>query len=173
MNFWITGMEVIQAVQTPDNAVPLIGHKATFVRVYVKSDVAGTLSGRLHVPAPGGGTRELQPINSPITATPQGSRREQWGESLNFRLDDDLTAPGTSHATATVFAASTGPEPSPPPSHVQTLQLNFGPRVDLHVYGVVWAATNNNDNMTKVGPAAPWSDFEGHRRFVENVYPVS
>jgi hypothetical protein len=134
-------MESIQSVQTPDNAVPLIGHKATFIRVYVQSDTAGTVSGRLDMPVPGGGTRELLPLNSPITATPLGSRREQWGDSLNFRLDDDLTEQGMTQATATVFATSTGPEPQPPPSHVQTLQLNFAPRVDLHVYGVLWAAT--------------------------------
>jgi hypothetical protein len=54
------------------------------------------------------------------------------------------------------------------------LQVNFSQRIDLHIYGVVWAVTNTSDGQgAPLGSAAPWSDFEGHRRFVENVYPVS
>src|SRR5262249_52473628 len=79
-NFWVTGIEVIQAVQTPDNAVPLIGHKPTFVRVYVQSDAPVEVSGRLDVQAPDGGVRHLSSFGSRVTATPAGSRRDQWGE---------------------------------------------------------------------------------------------
>src|SRR5699024_6688247 len=45
---------------------------------------------------------------------------------------------------------------------------------DLRIYGVVWAAMNHDDDPYDYrGPAAPWSDFEGHRLYVENVFPVS
>ena len=33
----ISGMEVVQAVQTPGNTVPMVALKPTFVRVYVRS----------------------------------------------------------------------------------------------------------------------------------------
>lgn len=32
---------------------------------------------------------------------------------------------------------------------------------------------HDDDPFDYTGPAAPWSDFEEHRQFVENVYPVS
>jgi hypothetical protein len=51
----------------------------------------------------------------------------------------------------------------------------FTRQIDLHVYGLVWACTDNSDSpeFDNRGPAAPWTDLEGHRRFVENVFPVS
>jgi hypothetical protein len=57
---------------------------------------------------------------------------------------------------------------------VSTFTARFTRRFDLHIFGVVWAATNYTDNTYDYrGPAAPWSDFEGHRLYVSNIYPVS
>lgn len=196
-DFLITGVEVIQAVQKPDNSVPLIGHKTTFVRIYVKSNPGTALTGVLDVAVPGGGpARQLPPLSEPVMATPQGSDRTHWDQSLNFKLDDDLTAPGRRTMTAFVARVSDlqqGPaEPKGPGSHplpirpgprpvrlhpseaVREFWPTFGERVDLHTYGLVWAVIDQDDNQNEpIGPAAPWSDFEAHRQYVENVYPVS
>ena len=107
--------------------------------------------------------------------SPAGSRREVWDSSLNFRLDRDLTTEGTRTFEAQVFAVGSGRENPPHPDHLRTLTATFDPRIDLHVYGLIWVATNHDDSpgYDYTGVAPPWSDFEGHRRVVENILPVS
>jgi hypothetical protein len=197
-NFWITGMEVIQAVQTPDNQVPLIGHKTTFVRVYVKSDASVDVTGTLKASVTGGGARELSPYFGRlslhpgnavvVTATPQGSRREVWNDSLNFLLDDDMTdQSGGGSLIATIFSPTTGPEANPPTGqfpHILSQSVVFSERIDFHVIGCVWTCNDNSDgsftakqwanpspNLKKT--PAPWTDYEIHRRYIENLFPVS
>jgi hypothetical protein len=178
-SYWITGMEIVQAVQTPNNEVPLIGFKTTFVRVFVQSSRnRNDITGRLFVPSAEGSTRQLLPIVSnqelTIAVSPTGSDRTKWEGSLNFKLDDDLTAPGTRDIQARIYSASEGLTAIPPTEHTMSMTAKFSKRIDLHVFGVVWAAKNHDDDpYNYTGPAAPWSDFEGHRRFVENVFPVS
>ncbi|MBI3866998.1 MAG: hypothetical protein HY299_00570 [Verrucomicrobia bacterium] len=166
--FSITAMEFIQAVQTPSNSVPMIGYKTTYVRVSVRSDVPVALTGKLRAVS-GRGVYEMIPSNPTISATPQGSNRRVWNETLNFRLDDDLVAPGSREFTASVFVA--GDEAN---AQLRSATINFSQRIDLHVYGLVWSVKDNNDGQgAPLGPAAPWSDYEGNRRYVENVFPVS
>ena len=166
--FSITAMEFIQAVQTSKNTVPMIGYKTTYVRVSVRSDVPVTLTGK-HRANAGPGVREMIPANPTINATPLGSNRRVWIETLNFRLDDDLAAPGSREFTASVFQA--GAEAN---AKLRSATVNFSQRIDLHVYGLAWSVTDNNDGQgAPLGPAAPWSDYEGNRRYVENVFPVS
>lgn len=47
-------MEAVQAVQLPDNSIPLIGFKSTFVRVYLKSDSSIDITGYLITDTPEG-----------------------------------------------------------------------------------------------------------------------
>jgi|GEM_PF-2802274 hypothetical protein len=170
--FWITDVEVIQSVQTPNNAVPLIGHKPTFVRVYVQSAAEMDVTAVL-VTTNAAGPYELKPLIPILKATPQGSQRKNWSQSLNFRLDDELTSPGLRDLRVTVSNPLNLQTP-PSGSQIKSMRLQFSERIDLVVYGVVWSVKNNNDGQgAPIGPAAPWSDFEGHRRYVENVYPVS
>ncbi len=173
-DFWLTGLEVIQSVQTPDNGVPLIGNKTTYVRAYVQSDQPTYISGNLTTTDPNGRQRSIVPTSPTISASPQGSTRSAWSQSLNFRLDDDLVSAGSREVKVILFDPTQGPVADPQSNQVMTLECTFRPRLDLHVYGVVWAVTNTNDGQgAPIGPAAPWSDFEEHRRYVENVYPVS
>ena len=173
-DFWITGIEAIQSVQTPDNGVPLIGHKPTYVRAYVQSDVGMNITGVLRATDAGGRVRQISASAPSVTATPEGSQRGLWSQSINFRLDDDLTSAGTLDIVVALFDPVIGPESNPQANHVETRQLQFSQRIDLRVFGVIWSVKNNDDNQgAPIGPAAPWSDFEIHRVYVENVFPVS
>ena len=53
--------------------------------------------------------------------------------------------------------------------------MTFFPAVSKSAYGVLFAETeiDHDHEEVPVSPVAPWSDFEGHRRFVESAYPVT
>jgi len=199
-SFWITRIEVIQAVQTPDNHVPLIGHKRTFVRVFVQSQASVSVTGSLKASVLGGGTRELSPyfpaLLAPqplpgssgnvivVNASPQGSQRAQWNDTLNFELDDDMTDQSNGGSlTATIFSPTTGPETNPlggQYTNIFKTTVVFTERIDLVVQGCVWTCNDNSDgsfNPTQWANApktpAPWTDYEIHRQYVENFFPVS
>ena len=164
--FTIRGLEFIQAVQTSSNSVPLIGHKPTYLRVFLSSGIPVEVSGGLRFANRGFETR---PLNPGIIPTPQGSNRRKWQESLNFRLPDAMTAPGEQRLALRVFHVSDETQ-----AETRIITVRFSPRIDLHVYGVVWSVKNKDDGQgAPLGPAAPWSDWELHRRYVEHVYPVT
>ena len=61
--YWISGVEAVQAVQTPSGGIPLISGKPTFVHVYVQSDERGhgpwkNIKAELSVTGPNGGIRQ-------------------------------------------------------------------------------------------------------------------
>jgi hypothetical protein len=171
----IAGMEVVQSVQTPDNGVPIVALKPTFVRIYVKSIEAWhgpwQVDARLSVKDAIAGTQhELAPLNpGPITVAPDGGQRDRWSQSFTFLLDRTDTYPGDRTLEARVFEAG-----ATPPGQTFTQNWRFHPPVYASSYGVVWAVTNRADNSgAPIGPAAPWSDFAAHLAFVQNVYPVT
>src|SRR5438034_2988890 len=98
-------MEWIQAVQTPDNRVPLIANKATVVRVYVKMDSPVDVTGRLTAHIAAGGTRDKAPLavggKSYVNVT---SDRNKWESSLNFLLDADMTGWGTREIKVRIYS---------------------------------------------------------------------
>jgi hypothetical protein len=171
-DFWIRKVEAVQAVQNEAGTVPMIGGKPTFLRVFVGSTAPMRL--RASAMAGTGSTAELVlPTGlagtGVLTSTGSGGDRTAWEKSLNFRIPAALTVPGALPVTVTVMPAE-GEEKA----HVLTHTILFGPRIDLTVYGLVWAATDSSDSpIDYVSAAAPWSDFEPHRRFTENVFPVS
>ena len=175
-DYWITGIEVVQASQTNVlNAVPMVADKPTFVRVYLQSlQPAQTwrLAAQLNVHdfATGRDTK-LSPVNfAPVSAPVAGSRRDLWSGSFTFWLGPMETQAGERKFDVHVSAVG---EPSPIPSdHVWSSQVLFHPRVEDQTYGVVWSATDKSDG-TPLGPAAPWSDYAAHTAFVRNVLPVS
>jgi hypothetical protein len=172
---YISGVEFVQAVQTPDNGVPMVAVKPTFVRVYVRASEAWhgpwNLDARLVVRDETTATEhELAPLNHTPIVAPPNVDRGQWGQSFTFMLDRIDTFTGTRTFTVRVFEVGTA---SP---RVETLVTpwTFHPVVYNHAYGVVWAVTNNNDGMNApIGPAAPWSDYAGHVDYVRNVSPVT
>jgi hypothetical protein len=182
VDFRITNLQVVQSIQTFANTLPLVAYKPTFVRVSLRSNEANhgpwKVSARLaaleiatsqhHV---------LQPVSfdpdASITASPTGSHTDRWDDSFTFLLDYGDTTPGDHVFTARVFSGAE--EANPPPDHLFSYQIRFHPYASTSVYGVVWAETALDPLHVEVpiGPAAPWSDFERHRRYVESAFPVT
>jgi hypothetical protein len=112
-NFWITGIEVVQAVQTPDNSVPLIGFKTTFVRVYVQADMnlGFRVTGILTIDTPQPWSRNILPVNQSIEVSVDGNHREIMDDSLLFQLDRDLTAEGERDIEVRIYSVLDDPHP--------------------------------------------------------------
>ncbi len=110
----VTGIQVVQVTQRPDNSVPLIAEKPTVVRVFVKSVgdgakpipmVTGTLRGIRR-------SGELEPLVTPLDnfasyptyADPNPDTREY--HSVNFLLPERWTWEGELELIATVRGPS-------------------------------------------------------------------
>jgi hypothetical protein len=173
----ISGMEVVQAVQTPGNTVPMVALKPTFVRVYVRSVELShgpwQVDARLTVKDAAAGTQhELAPIHpTPIAVSPAGGDRGRWANSITFLLDRVDTYPGDRILEVRVFEVGGG---SPPRTETLTQVWTFHPPVYDSSYGVVWSVTNDDDQShAPLGPAAPWSDFAAHVAYAQNTFPVT
>src|SRR5262249_40577741 len=93
---FITGMELTQSIQTPENQIPLVADKVTFVRVYVQAeaDSAGAWSGvgaRLRV---SGITISISPVTPTIKVSVAGSDRRTLNDSFIFELSGAAVAVG-------------------------------------------------------------------------------
>jgi hypothetical protein len=174
---WVTGIEATQGVQTADNLVPLVGCKRTAVRVYVQgsadgngpwSDVTATLSGAV----------SHSPVNrSTITVSLTGSDRTTSRDSFTFVLDPNEVSPGL-HTFSVLLRLPSGRAESDTSNDAFSQTFNFGPCISNGtgapvVYGAVFANRGIGTDPGPTVPAAPWSDLELHRQFVENTYPLS
>lgn len=80
-------LEVTQAVQTVDNALPLVSEKATVARVYVTGGgTNGLLTVQLHA-SRGGADLSGSPLVQVLLEQP-GTTREDLGHTANFLLPD-------------------------------------------------------------------------------------
>lgn len=183
---WVTGIEITQSIQTYDpssaalsNRIPLIAFKPTVVRVYVQSregsggpwtDVTARLSlSNADESAPFRIARhEHEPSNptGTITVSPGGSNRSTLDDSFYFVLDFFDTAPGERILDVRISSVS-GRAEDTTWNNVLTTRARFPFAIHRTVYGVTYA--NTNPDLA----AAPWSDFEAHRRYTESVLPLS
>jgi len=192
-----TGIEVTQAIQTyvagsppQSNQIPLIGLKRTAVRVYVRSvegargpwrDVTARLTVRnisgLYARGPIR-DRFLLPVNGRsgiITASPTGSNRNTLDDSFLFLLDIDQTAPGIRELQVHISSLS-GRAETNSSNNDMTQRVTFEPDRYMTMWGYTYSNRNNAPSCTESAPngvTPPFSDFEAHRQYVENVYPVS
>jgi hypothetical protein len=178
----IDGIEVTQSIQRyPENSIPLLGYKRTAVRVYLHGTpgVLGpwaSVSGRLAVlnrsGTHAGGpitNRLINPVNGTagvITAATSDTGRGMLGQSLLFELDVDQTAPGERRLEVAVFPTSPRGEPRLE-NNRRSIDVTFTQPIDVTLYGARWA------NGTSGLQAAPFSDFDAHRRVAQNMLPVS
>lgn len=109
-DLFVTGMEVTQGIQNLQNQMPLVAHRATAVRVYVRTqgpaipmgDVRGAL----------GGWRDGQflgivwPENGPIIARGDGGERINRDDSLYFYLPNHWRSAGELTLKAFVYRAN-------------------------------------------------------------------
>lgn len=174
-NIWITGIEVTQGIQVPNNLVPLVGFKATVVRVYVQSreDSNGpwhNVTAQLSV------SRSSRTHgSSSITISPAGSNSRIRGDSFSFLLDRDETATGTRDLTVRISGPAGRPETNTT-DNVRTQSVTFGPARHLTLWGFTYGNRNNGPMCMGGAPndyVPPFSNFETHRQYMENVYPVS
>lgn len=105
-NIEVTGMEISQGIQNLDNAMPLVADRKIIVRVYARETTGRTVSNviarldagaRYLFPSPeegGGGEGGGYGVNlfsQPVTVTPMGGSRLNYGDSFNFEFE--LSAP--------------------------------------------------------------------------------
>jgi hypothetical protein len=169
-DIWITGVEVTQAIQSPDNLIPLIGGKPTAVRVYVQSiqDGAGLWRGVMAKMTVNGHSYDPSLIDPRvgITASEFGSDRYSTFDSFVFLLNSADTAPGPRTVSVNIFTLDHRPE-SDPGNNAISRNIFFNLPLSVSIYGVTYQNTNPN-----LGPA-PWSDFEPHRTYTNTVFPVT
>lgn len=131
----IEGIEITQAIQTfrdpasPPNAIPLVAHKDTIVRVYVAVENLGgygpkgvadevAVSGELRLVGPSLPT-SLPPLNFLVTARPRAQiHRTEASHTLNFRIPAALASSGA-YTTLIVNVWATE-EVEAPPTGVKT-----------------------------------------------------
>ncbi len=173
------GVEVTQAIQVypGGNPIPLIGYKPTVVRVYVRSNGSGwtNVTARLTVTGSGVTGRVLLPrtvsSSNTITVSPRGSNRNVLVDSFNFLLDSDLTAAGVRDLEVHIYSLSSRAE-SNLDNNYASLSIRFNDVVYTSVYGVAFGF-DGIDPEAPALPIPPWTDFEAHRRYSENVMPVT
>ncbi|MEK6409286.1 MAG: hypothetical protein AABN34_20360 [Acidobacteriota bacterium] len=183
---WVQGVEITQSIQTYDpgsaalsNRIPLIAFKPTVVRVYVQSreDAGGPwtdVTARLTLSnaddsAPFRIARHDHEPSNPtrtITVSPGGSNRSTLDDSFYFVLDFFDTAPGERRLEVSISSVS-GRAEDTTTNNTLTTRARFPFAIHRTVYGVTYA--NTNPDLA----AAPWSDFEGHRRYAESMLPLS
>jgi hypothetical protein len=176
-NIWVTGIEVTQGIQVPNNLVPLVGYKATVVRVYAQSqeDSNGPWRNVLAQLSVSGSTAVHGSPNINVSST--GSNPRTNDDSFTFRLNRDETAPGGRDLTVRISGISGRPETSAADNQL-TIHVNFGPERYLTMLGYTYGNRNNSALCRDAGAAPddyvpPFSNFEVHRQYLENAYPVS
>lgn len=177
-DIWVVGIEVTQAIQVyPGNPLPLIGYKPTVVRVYVRSSGSGwtNVTARLTVTGNGVTGRVLLPrtvsTSNTITVSPRGSNRNVLVDSFNFLLDSDLTAAGVRDLQVHIYSLS-GRAESNTENNYASLSIRFNGVIYARIYGVAYGNDGSDPAAPRL-PIPPWTDFEIHRRYSENVMPVT
>ncbi len=180
-DIWVLGMEITQAIQVyPGNPIPLIGVKPTVVRVYVQSLEGGAgpwtdVTARLTVT--GGGTRGivlLPSTTSPsatITVPTGGSNRSILADSFNFLLPPEYAVPGERSFQVNIYSIR-GRLESSTTNNAGSLRIAFKPGVYRTIYVVPYGNDGSDPANPRLAPA-PWTDVEPHRRYTENVFPVT
>jgi hypothetical protein len=178
-DIWITGVEVVQAVQVyPGGGIPLIADKPTVVRVYVRSreDALGPwnrVTARLTVRdirERGFGERTVSPTmpnpRGEITVTTAGSDRTRLEESFNFLLDRSLAAEGERELDVRISDAS-GRRESNAANNAFLQRVRFYQNPGFTFYALRYAYTNPST------AAGPFSEFEAHRAWALSALPMS
>ena len=174
----LDGMEVIQAVQEIGGSIPLVAGKRTFVRAYLGIPT-GTLSvrGELRVARKANGpwttvssfgTADLDAGRSGSTPAQLRGRRENLAYSLDFRLPDKFTRPGSLwFKLGKVQNAGTGQNVQVPGAATRTVIFVRSPRLRLRVINLRYTA-----QTPPVQFAASNNDLEHLDSWLTRAYPV-
>ena len=174
----LDGMEVTQAVQEIGGSIPLVAGKRTFVRAYLGVPT-GTLSvrGELRVARKANGpwttvssfgTADLDASRSGATSAQLRGRRENLAYSLDFRLPDKFTRPGSLwFKLGKVQNAGTGQTVQVTGAAARTVTFVRSPRLRLRVINLRYTA-----QTPPVQFAASNNDLEHLESWLTRAYPV-
>lgn len=168
----VTGVEVTQAIQTDDNAIPLVGAKPTAVRVYVRSreDAGGVwrVGARL---TGSDGSRPLVPANaSTIIASPGGSDRRTLTDSFLFLLEPGQTTPGNHSFRVQLFPVPGDRPQSDTTNDSQTVTVSFGAPIHRTLHLITYDHVEGG-RVVAARPTA--AQIEAHRQMFTNMHPLS
>jgi hypothetical protein len=104
VNMRVTGMEITQGIQNPNNSVLLVKNRRTFVRLYVKSDGVAVSGVGASLIAPDLGDNPLQPVNPAGThiTVRQNPNRNDIDQSFLFELPWSWTEEDSLNLEATL-----------------------------------------------------------------------
>ncbi len=176
-------IEATQAVQTfPGNGVPLISRKPTLVRVYLRAldgpsdkwdDLIGTLVVRNA--ATGAQVGPTLHANRLVPAGENLGRRDVLAETINFALRPEQTVAGAKTLEVSVRSFN-GYADANPANNTATVGVDFTLGRSIQVIGFTYANAGRSSrciNDAPDGHRPSAADIEQHRRFVENMFPVS
>ncbi len=165
-----TGLEVVQAIQNPANAVRLIAGKATFVRFYVRSDGPTDVPGvaaSLDVFRDGIFQGRLQPSRSKLLTVRRNPSRASLADSFFFEVPLAWVKQGTVSFTATMNGNQAVTEDTYANNTAgATVGFSQSPIVQLEI--VSWRYNRNGALVT-----GNLSENAASTRYLKNVYPLA
>ena len=115
LNLRLAGIQLTQAVQTFDNAVPLVSGRDGFLRVFVVANEANTATPSVLVRVFDSGTfLQAFTIAAPGSSTPLTANEGSLGSSWNVDVPGDLIRPGLELVSFRPVAASLPPPVAAP-----------------------------------------------------------
>jgi Viral BACON domain len=147
-NMRVTGLEITQGIQKPDNSVILIAGRRTFVRVFVKSDgaaVAGVPAVLQQLDSRNQVLDSLLPINSVGTSITVGAapQRANLNDSFLFELPWSWISSGL-RLQAVLNPYHAPPQASYANNTLTAGPFSFNPSPALKVQFIAWQYDFNN-----------------------------
>jgi hypothetical protein len=169
-------LQVTQGVQSPDNRIPLVGRRDTWVRarLALRASPGVRPAGWLRVEAAGViDSVKSAPLIPAATGAPpvSGSGSPEAEVVLDFHVPDGFTAPGSLRAAlVAVYDSATDAPIGCAGCADAVAEVEFGPETVLRVRVVGFRVLLPNGTW-KPGPRV--EDFEWLRRWLGRTYPVS
>ncbi|MDX1664043.1 MAG: hypothetical protein R3272_09630, partial [Candidatus Promineifilaceae bacterium] len=154
-------IEVTQAVQTPENSLPLVDGKTTVARVYLNNTSGAPADLTVYLYGTrGGADLPGSPLTAAFTA-PTSVDRTQLDDTANFQLPDSWTS---GNVTLSARAARW--------LGAETTSGNVNVNFQVRQEPVYWVIPVNEGSASS--PTLPDADdIDDHESFLEAVYPVA
>jgi hypothetical protein len=174
----VDGLEIIQAVQGPDNSVPMIANKPTIVRAYltIQSPDLAIVRGELKITSVSG-TSVIVPSTNTIRLDPaitysMVSKRENIDSSLNFRVPPELLSSSRlTFVISSIIDAASGSVLACSDCSVKQTSIEFHQTPPLRVR-VIGIRYKTNEEIPKTHEPAP-EDFKKIESWLRRAYPVA
>ena len=163
-NLAISGLEVTQSVQRPDNSVPLVAGRRTMLRVYAYSFTGAPVSNvRVSVAATQNGVPLL---GSPLVIGPQTAPTSPSRASLPGSFNVELPSNWLSGAVVITATAYQGSLPYPNSSSTSlTLNFNSVPTLNIKVVPIQYTAPG--------GQVYPAPSTDTISDWIMRAYPIN